>query len=163
MTLKEQFNDFFRSQLPPMLYAMSAVSSTAPELARESYNRNFGMTGPDRRAQLLEALNWSVQTAEDSIFVLPDCVALAQEDGPLFESLILANLDTAKAVLMPLSSKKMLVGLKEGAGKPQLRDFNIAAAACSHEYFLASIESEQFKALQDFDRSILNEICGRRC
>ena len=149
MALQENFNRFFSDQMPHLLAMFSQFASDAPRLARQAHNQALEAVGvPDGRVQLLEMLDWSVQSASDTSFILPDCVALGFDNKDSFQSLMGAGLKDVEAVLMPLSSTKMLLGLRQGASVPELRQFNRAAAASSNSFFVAAIECDEFKGLQ---------------
>lgn len=149
MALQENFNRFFSDQMPHFLSMLSQFASNAPQLAREAHNKALDKVGvPDGRVKLLAALDWSVQSSPDMTFILPDCVALGFDQKAGFQSLMGAGLKEIEAALMPLTSTKMLVGLRQGAPLPDLKQFNRAAAASSNSFFVAGIECDEFKQLQ---------------
>jgi hypothetical protein len=149
MALQENFNQLFSDQIPQFITMLSQIASDAPRLAREAHNNALETVAtPDGRIQLLEVLGWSVQTASDISFILPDCVALGLDKKDGFQSLMGAGLKDVEAVLMPLSPTKILVGLRPGAPLPSLQDFNGAAAASSNSFFVAELECDQFKEFQ---------------
>ena len=59
------------------------------------------------------------------------------------------------AVLMPLSSIKLLVGCRVGTLLPDIQTFNASAAACSREFFVSAQNLP--------DRAILAARIGKRC
>jgi hypothetical protein len=149
MALQENFNQLFTDQIPQFITMLSQIASDAPRLAREAHNNALETVAtPDGRIQLLEVLSWSVQTASDISFILPDCVALGLDKKNGLQSLMGADLKDVEAVLMPLSPKKILVGFRPGAPLPNLQDFNRAAAASSNSFFVAECECEKFKEFQ---------------
>jgi hypothetical protein len=149
MLMKEQFNRFFSEQVPQMIAALGGAATLAPEIARDSHNKILAEgLAPDRRVRELESLEWSIQSPSEGTLILPDCVALGLDDEPGFKSVLLSNLGMAKVVLLPLSSAKMLVGIRQGEKMPDLALFNQAAAACSNEFFIANCESGELKKLQ---------------
>lgn len=138
MSLKERFKTFFAEAAPMMTAMFDLLDAQAPSSAREGHNKALSTSiAPDRRIDLLKALRWKVLSSPGAGFVLPDCVALAEDDGSGLKPLIVADLDKVAVVLMPLSSDRMLVGIRPLAAGPVLSGFNEAAAAASHTFFIA--------------------------
>ncbi len=145
-TLQERFNTFFAENVPLLMTSFTMLAAEAPERVREGHNKALSAgPAPDGRTKLLSILSWSVQQAPDSGLVLPDCVALGINNED-FKPLIMADLATVTAVLMPLTDSKMLIGVREAA-VPELNDFNRAAAVCSHEFFIAARSGEDLEEL----------------
>lgn len=100
----------------------------------------------------LTAFDWTVVAYDD--LILPDAVALVREaDGPLMPVLFTSAAD-ARAVVMPLSTSKMLVGLSAGHGPIDLSDFNSQAAASCEAFFIGA---------KPFDKGRLNALIGSAC
>lgn len=150
MIMKEQFSRFFNEQVPQLMSAIGSAAAMAPQIVRDSHQKILdGGFAPARRVQELESLQWSVQTLPSASFVLPDCIALGLDDEPGLKSVLLCNLSMLRVVLLPLSSTKMLVGLKQGEQLPDFALFNQAAAASSQEFFIANHEGDELKHLQN--------------
>ena len=119
MCLKEQFNRFFSEQIPTMISAIEGVADLAPYVVKKTHNKILTESAaPDNRIQFLRAMEWSVHQATDVSFVLPDCVALGMDEEALWKSFLLTNLSMVKVVLLPVSSTKMLVGIRTGEAIP---------------------------------------------
>lgn len=139
MTLKERFKTFFAEAAPMMTAMFDLLDAQAPSSAREGHNKALSTNiAPDRRIDVLKPLLWKVLPPQGERFVLPDCVALAVDDESGLKPLIAADLDKITVVFMPLSSDRMLVGLRPPAAPPALSSFNEAAAAASHIFFIAA-------------------------
>jgi hypothetical protein len=149
MTMKERFNRFFQEQMPGMIAAAESVVADAPALVRDGHNRALAESRrTDRRIELLEMLEWTVHPSPGDDFILPDCVALGQDDEGGFKSLMMTGLKDVRVVLMPLSSSRILVGRRAGIIMSDLTEFNRAAAASSLHYFVAAQQSDALKDLQ---------------
>jgi hypothetical protein len=147
MMLKEQFRTFFAKQVPFMTALLGTLTAQAPSLIRDSHNKVLSSTlAPDGRTEPLAKLRWQVMPCPHNGFVLPDCVALAKDDGSGLKPLIMADLKDVTLVLMPLSSERMLVGFSYSDPMPGLDGFNEAAIMASHSFFIAGQQDEQFKA-----------------
>lgn len=84
----------------------------------------------------LAAFEWSVEAGVD--LILPDAVALAREDdGPLMP-LLFTKAANARAVVMPISSDRVLVGRVVGSAPIHLGEFNKAAAASCKTFFISA-------------------------
>lgn len=139
MALKERFKTFFAEVVPMMTATFDFLDTQTPSSARDGHNKALSISiAPDRRVDLLKALRWKVLPTLSDGFVLPDCVALAEDDGSGLKPLIVADLGNVAVVLMPLSTDRMLVGSRPSAAVPALSGFNDAAAAASHTYFIAA-------------------------
>lgn len=150
MSLKERFKTFFTEAVPMMTAMFEFLDAQAPSSAREGHNKALSTSiAPDRRIDMLKALRWKVLPTQGEGFVLPDCVALAEDDGSGLKPLIAADLDKVKVVLMPLSSDRMLVGIRPSAAAPALSGFNEAAAAASHAFFIAAELNDKLTLLPE--------------
>lgn len=150
MSLKERFKTFFTEAVPMMTAMFEFLDAQAPSSAREGHNKALS-TGivPDRRVDMLKALRWKVLPSPGDGFILPDCVALAEDDESGLKPLIVADLDKIAVVLMPLSSDRMLVGARPSAAAPALSGFDEAAAAASHTFFIAAELNDKLTQLSE--------------
>jgi hypothetical protein len=150
MTLKERFRTFFAEQAPFLTALLGTMTAQAPVLIRDGHNKalSSGLT-PDARIDLLKKLDWRILPSPRDGFVLPDCVALAANDQSGFKPLIMADLEDVTAVLMPLSSERMLAGFRQSTAAPALEAFNEAAITASHSFFIAARLDERLTVLVD--------------
>jgi Protein of unknown function (DUF4238) len=135
---KEHFGHSFEAELPAISSALGRLMSAAESLARDAHNKALdSVIDEDVRQELLATFVWSVEAAPAAGAVLPDCVALGVRDGPASCPFMLASNDELRAVVMPVSSQKLLVGRRSGAALPDLIRVNEDAAACSHSFYVA--------------------------
>ncbi len=84
----------------------------------------------------LATFEWTVEVGVD--LILPDAVALASEDdGPLMPLLFTKAAD-ARAVVMPVSPDRILVGRAAGYATLDLSAFNMQAAASCEAFFIGA-------------------------
>lgn len=150
MSLKERFRTFFAEAVPMMTATFDFLDAQAPSSIRDGHNKALSTSiVPDHRVDMLKALRWKVLPTSGDGFILPDCVALAEDDGSGLKPLIVADLDKVAVVLMPLSSDRMLVGIRPSAAVPALSDFNEAAAGASHTFFIAAESNDKLTQLSE--------------
>jgi hypothetical protein len=150
MVLKENFRTFFTEHVPQLTATFGILSIQVPANIRDTHNKVLSSgLAPDKRVEMLKALQWRVVRSPDDGFVLPDCVALAADDDTGLKSLIVADLDKVTTVLMPLSTDRMLVGLRQSTAVPDLSGFNAAAAASSNTFFIAVRSDDGLRILSE--------------
>lgn len=97
----------------------------------------------------LLSLSWSIIERNGcSEWILPDCAVLSVSKDGNFSPFIFGNSKERSAVLLPLSSNKILVGLESGQAIPNLLKFNSEAAKCSQQFFIASSQDLLLENLQ---------------
>ena len=165
MTLKERFKTFFAEQVFHITAAMDLLVAQAPAYIREGHNKVLSTTlAPDPRIGKLKVLSWRVMPSPSDGFILPDCVALGLDDTTGLKPLMMADLDKVTVVLMPLSTDRMLVGLHPSAVIPDLKDFNRAAAASSHNFFIAARRDDNLtnlsEAIGNFSTEFISSTIG---
>lgn len=118
--------------------AFSTYLSTIETVATENHRKmlSTGLVAEPRK-RVLEELIWYVRPAPSGGAIMPDCIALGIEEG---DGRFLPYIMTSKvtSVVMPLTSEKLLVGVREGCAAPDLSDFNREVSECSDELFIAS-------------------------
>lgn len=118
--------------------AFSAYLSRIEAVASENHKKmlNTGLVAEPRK-QVLEELIWHVRSAPSADAIMPDCIALGfDEDEGGFLPYIMTSRVTS--VVMPLTSEKLLVGVRVGCDAPNLSAFNREASECSDELFIAA-------------------------
>lgn len=139
MMTREWFNRSFLECAPLMLGVLTALITQAPEFVRAGHNKALTSgLAPGPRAELLRQFSWTVRAAGTEGFVLPDCVAVGLEVEKQLQPLMMAGLAESSLILMPLSSRKMLVGTRTAKDEPDLAAFNRVASSCSHQFFIAA-------------------------
>lgn len=147
---KENFKSFFAEHIPQLSAALGTLLQQAPDHARTAHNKALAAgLAPDKRVESLSELFWQIATSPDGGCLLPDCIALAEDDDQGLKPLMLADLEKLQTVFMPLSPDKVLVGLRTTTGVPDLSDFNAAAAAASQSFFLSETRDDRFAVLSD--------------
>lgn len=106
------------------------------------------------RLKMLEALNWTVQSAPAIGAILPDCVALAIDQSGVTMPAMFSDWDQTKAIIMPISPDKFLVGSNKDFKVEEELDYNLEAVKCSHDFFLSSTNNERLIEL--------NQLLGSR-
>ena len=107
---------------------------------------------PEARRKAFEGFVWEVVDKADQDFLLPDCVAIALTDeGPRPASL--AGADDTNAIIMPLSSTRLILGTSE---RPYVFPANVnkTMAACSWDFFVAPTYDPIFVELHADVRAI---------
>jgi hypothetical protein len=145
---REGFGDFFAQQAPSIQALLSKAFGSAKDTIKQGHNEALARSLiPEPRLDDLRSLAWTIEIAPSGGAVLPDCVALGVEEGGAFTSYLMTGKAKSAAVIMPLTSEKLLVGRRDSAFAIDLVEFNRAAAACSHDFFIASFESDPFIGL----------------
>jgi hypothetical protein len=149
MTAKEHFVGSFDATTLGIEAAFAAILGGLDDMVRESHNKALGNGQfAEPRKTSLEALEWHIRAAPPEGAVLPDCVALGvDEAGGIFVPYMITKTDTVAAVVMPLTSEKLLVGVRPGHAAPDLANFNHDAAACSDELFITASPAPIFAEL----------------
>jgi len=84
----------------------------------------------------LAAFEWTVEAGVD--LILPDAVALAREDDGRLMPLLFTKAADVRAVVMPISSDRILVGRVAGSAPIDLGGFNEQAAASCEAFFVSA-------------------------
>lgn len=144
---KEHFEEKVAEIIPMFRLLFARFLTEGGELVRDSHNRALEqMDTSNPRRQLLAGFDWMIAAAPQVGAILPDCVALAREPGEPVSPLMFLG-KAIDAVVMPLSSDKLLVGNRPGSEPFELAGYNELAAANSHDFFLASAGGEDIAAL----------------
>lgn len=148
---KEQFEATVGETIPAFRRLFHQWSETAGTIARTGHNKALAKRdGPNARFAFLTTLKWQIVGSTPEGAILPDCVAIAIAQDGSSAPLMLADLDAAAAVLMPLNSAVLLQGIRAGHSVPESLAFNVEAARASHRFFLASSDEPSIRSLQPF-------------
>lgn len=104
---------------------------------RDSHNASLEL--PDARnrsVQRLSEFDWRIEVTE--VAILSDGVALAVEDGSGYVPYTLARHAAVNALVMPLTTDRLLVGRRDLTVDVDLERYNEAAAACSGSFFVCA-------------------------
>ncbi len=136
--MRESFDELLAEQAPVVATAFAPAAEELRSRIRDAHNEALGR-GLDQNAWIarLQNFTWEAVEVSDHL-LLPDCVALVREvDDAELKPLLLARGADVDAVLLPLSSRSLLMGLRDGSAPPVLRAFNASAAACCEDFFIA--------------------------
>ena len=149
MFAKEHFVGNFDAETLGLAEAFTAMLGGLDDMVREAHNKALGDgTVAELRKASLGALEWHVRATPPEGAILPDCVALGvDEAGGIFLPYMMTKTETVSAVVMPLTSEKLLVGVRPGHAAPDLANFNHDAAACSDELFITASPAPIFEEL----------------
>lgn len=148
MVAKEQFVGSFDPNAFGIAKFFTSILDGLDDLVRDGHNKALGKgMVADTRMKSLEALAWRIQAAPPEGAILPDCVAIGiDQDGSKFLPYMMTN--SASVVVMPLTTEKLLVGVRTGQATPNLGNFNHDAAACSDELFITASKGPVFDELR---------------
>lgn len=109
------------------------------ELHNEALDEFFGKgTLRDNIAKL----HWSIAVRQsDNPWVLPDCAILSVDASGNFSPFLLGGMKSRKALILPLSPDRALIGRTELDDNLDISDLDFQAAKCSTEFFLAAKSS----------------------
>ncbi len=149
MAVKEQFIISFGTMNSGFMDAFGGMFDGLEELVRESHNKSLGKAViAESHKTLLSALNWKIRAAPLEGAILPDCVALGLgKEGTQFLPYLMTPSASVLVVIMPISTKKLLVGTRGDVFFPDLSNFNSDAVACSNELFIAAKQAPIFAEL----------------
>ena len=159
---KENASSFIDSSLPIIASVFDQLLKSTGGLTRDSHNKVLEqMLKLNPREHHLREFSWTVQFVQTSRAILPDCVVIAiRVDGEAVP-FMLAGKDEIKAVLLPISPRQLLVGIRSGYELPQSLDYNLEAARCSYSFFLSSCNDAEVARLRPFisegSKNILDE------
>jgi hypothetical protein len=150
---REQFTETLEQALPSFNELFAMMVHQSPELARDGHSKAVddvlkGERNP--RFDQLAQLEWYVLQGPAEGAILPHCVVLAlandERHGPYLHN----DRENTQAVVMPISTEKVLVGVEIGSALPDLSDINRVSAASSHEFFLSSSTDTGIKQLHPY-------------
>lgn len=97
----------------------------------------------------LSTFHWTIEAGEE--LILPDAVALAAEASGRLVPLMFTSADDTRAVMMPISSNLILIGIPTDLGAFNLEHFNAQAAAACSAFFIGA---------RPFDDDNLTDLIG---
>lgn len=117
-----------------------ALGSFAADLKKKVRDAHAGMLAVDLAEhawiETLSKFRWQVEAR--SGLILCDAVGLAMEASGKLVPLMFTDADKVQAVVLPVSSGRVLIGVRDSVDVPPLPDLNEQAAACSSTFFIAT-------------------------
>jgi hypothetical protein len=148
--LREDFSEMFVPQIPQLNAHIVELARRTPDMARDGHAQALAKTiKPVEISNTLATLHWTVIDIPTANLILPDCVAISKSAGHdcKYESYLLSDRENLAEVLMPLNSRKLLVGKRDAAAAIDTSEFNRWAAECSHDFFVSSKAFDDIAAL----------------
>lgn len=143
------FSTLFEQQQPLIQGLLNDLGNEAKRLAREGHQKALPESiVPAIRVEKLGVFDWRIVGSQDDL-ILPDCIAIAKEANKEFFPLMMANSDLIELVLLPLTSRTLLMGARDQGCNFDPVDFNQCAAACSHTYFLSASNAAALRSMID--------------
>lgn len=104
---------------------------------RETHEAILGQDPAEHRwIEHLNGFDWHIKPADG--LILPDCVGLASDGEAPLLPLLFTDGECAAVVVVPVAFNRLLVGLRPGTAMIDLAEFNVAAAACCDNFFIAA-------------------------
>jgi hypothetical protein len=133
------------------------MRDSAKELAKKSHLGVLDKTIlPEIRVNDLQKLTWRIYINKDYKYILPDCIAVCISDADKILPYIYADMDETRAIIVPISNNKLLIGAKKRKLRPSFNDINKDLAACSLENFYAGEQNEHLHKLIDQIGAVAN-------
>ena len=135
--LREKGPGHFTETSGPMRKVLAELLPSIADQVREAHKAILAEDSAGRRwIERLAGFEWHV--AHMNGLILPDAVGLASNgSGPLLPLLFTGGESTA-VVVLPVATNRLLVGLRPGMAMIDLADFNVRAAACCENFFIAA-------------------------
>lgn len=151
MAVKEHFVGSFDINSLGVTEVCTSILDRLDDEVRKAHNNALGQSlVADARMESLEKLKWRIQAAPPEGAILPDCVAIGTDDEVAgFLPYMMTKTASVCIVIMPLTSDKLLVGIRSGLATPNLGTFNHDAAACSDELFITASNAPIFDELRN--------------
>ena len=136
---KENISDFLangQSLLRPVLRELFSGSN---QLVRDAHTKALIRSlKSNPRETFLGTLDWTIDNAPAAGAILPDCVVIALDKNGNAVPYMLIGEDDIRAVITPVSPRKLLVGRSAEYAIPEAFEYNEAAARSSYSFFLSS-------------------------
>ena len=151
-TAKQKFSSLHVEMAEKLSSIFGLLIDELPILAQSSHRKSLSESlTPPLRIEKLRALEWRVYDPSSAL-VLPDCVAVAFDRKGEVHPMMLADFENLEAVLMPLSTNRLLIGTCN-TGKIPETAFNDAFSGCSWDFFVARDRSAELERLRGLLRT----------
>ena len=149
MAAKEHFVSHYNADSLGIMQALTSLLNELDDIVRDGHNKALsqGLIADSRKLSL-QSLDWHIRAAPNEGAIFPDCVALgADEEDGKFSPYMMTRTSTVSVVILPITSQKLLVGVRTGHVEPDLANFNSYAAACSADLFISASQTQFFSDL----------------
>lgn len=136
-------------EMETLMLGLQLARDSVPKMAADAHRRSLAQSiQATGRATALRDLEWSVHDVGFDL-VLPDAVAIdVGADGDCRPFMYRPNAELSR-VIMPVSIRRVLVGVRKEAEIGDLQDVNRSFAQCSWEFFVTRERSPALDALRD--------------
>lgn len=157
--VRERFDDLFLQTQGQLTGFLAESGNRIPGSVAEGHTKALSQSlVSQERVTILSKLSWRVVSVDNERlrFILPDCVAVAyNRQDEKFEPLTMIGSDDMVAVIMPISSRQLLIG---GEIEFDIDAINEDFARSCFKFFISSRQDEQMSNLSrqigDFMSSI---------
>lgn len=133
---------------PGAAYLRCVLPKKMSEAAKTGHIRALKKgASPEVRMQRYKDLMYEVVEVQESSLILGDSAVLFHVEGPKPFKAFIDKDDGLNAVILPLTSRRLLVGVREGFSVSE-HIWPEAIARCSLEYFIANENSYAYRLLQ---------------
>lgn len=144
---KANFSKFHKELIAPMHAAFADFGEGKMlEMAADAQRRALDSDlSPKAWIEQLSKMDWRV-SHRDLPLILPDCVSVAIDNAGKAQPLMLIDKEAIIAIVVPISSQRLLIGSRDQA--PTLPDdMNAVFAACSWDFFVGIDRNADCEAL----------------
>lgn len=155
---KASFSKFHKELIAPMEAALADFGEAKMlEMTADAQRRALDSDlSPKAWIEQLSELRWRV-SHRDVPLILPDCVSVAVDKAGKPQPLMLTDKEAIVAIVVPISSQRLLIGSHDQA--PTLpHDLNSAFAACSWDFFVGIERNTECEVLRKTIRTGVKQL-----
>jgi hypothetical protein len=147
-TAQENFECIFAEHQPAMRATFEFIDAQSEQLVRNSHNKALEHDFEGAvRSEFLAAYAWRLEPAPNEGAIMPDCVAIGlAADGTALPYMV-GDQDAFVAIVMPVSSSKVLVGRARQVPDFAFVSLNERLAECCETFFIAANDNADFVGL----------------
>lgn len=149
---REKFDEMYEQTKPQLVQATSIFGRGISKSIQDAHGKVLSDSDLSGREKALATLSWRTQYVFGAL--LPDCIALAREEGGAYVPLLLSNWDAVDCVVLPISHEQLLVGSRRVSEELPISVVNEASSTCSDNFFISQHP--------DHGES-LSSLIGQRC
>lgn len=148
--IRENGEDLVRCAASDVAPLFLLILDDLAGMVRNAHNEVLGTSLRNNNwVTRLSTFSWTIEAGKE--LILPDAVALAVEADGRLVPLVFTNKEAVEAVVMPISSNLILVGISPWRDAVDLAKFNTQAAAACGAFFIGA---------RAFDEENLAELIG---